>query len=125
MGALTKILFVTSFFTYLLTYSQNYDCNNISVNKMKKIYEDNKAKFSIYESKNDVMLYMLNKSENLFTQACINSWGESQQLGIKYLYERFISEYGYCTKEYYLQNIQYLEVLRTFNKLIKKNLNGH
>ena len=104
--------------------AQNYDCNNTSMYKMQEIYRDNKSKFAIYHNGVDIMAEILNNSSRLLPQACINSWGEYQQFGSQYLYDRFTQEYGKISKDYYLENISYLESLRTFNHIVKKNVRG-
>ena len=103
-------------------HAQNYDCNNASMYKMQEVYNENKSRFAIYHRGQDVMAEILSNSSRLLPQACINSWGEYQQFGAKYLYDRFVREYGTISKDYYLENISYLESLRSFNHIVKKNL---
>ena len=123
MKNLKKIILpILIFFAGFMGHAQNYDCNNASMYKMQEVYNENKSGFAIYHRGQDVMAEILSNSSRLLPQACINSWGEYQQFGAKYLYDRFVREYGTISKDYYLENISYLESLRSFNHIVKKNL---
>ncbi|MGV8914134.1 MAG: hypothetical protein ACOH1X_01665 [Kaistella sp.] len=114
-----NILLAFVLFNSSMAFSQNYDCNNVSFYKVKDLYNENKSHFIVYYQKQDVMEIILDKSSHLMAQACIDSWAESEKYGKKYLYDRFVSEYGDISKDYYYKNIEYFEIIRRFNRIIK------
>lgn len=101
-------------------FGQNYNCNNLSILRLNNLYQNNKKLFAVYDKGNDVTEHILGNSSRLFPQACINSWAEWRENGENYLYNRFVSDYGQISKQYYLENIEYFEILRTFNREIRK-----
>jgi len=107
-----------------------FDCENCSRGGLDKVYQKYKTKgFQVMvttkEGRIDLTQKMIDDLlpwEDL-KQLCINAWYECDTSGTEYTYSRFIRKYPSITKQEYIENIRYLEILSQVHNIVIKYKN--
>lgn len=107
-----------------LFQAQEFNCNNVSSGTMQQVYSNNRGLFYLNVKGNDIIQHMVSTNSRYFPQMCINAWGEYQNYGGNYMYERFLREVGSIDRSYYYNYISYFETLRVFRNMAKPYAGG-
>ena len=107
-----NLLIIGAFLIFAKSTAQNFGCNDIDRYQLNYVYKQNENKFKLtINNINYTEKAVESFSIGAMKQICINNWGVYQQNGKDYMYKRFIDTNGYVDKDYYLNNIGYLEIL--------------
>lgn len=118
-----KTILILSLIIFSNISAQDFNCHNIDRYQLNYIYQQNENKFKIVNGNIDYMKGVIESlSVNSIRQICINNWGIYQQNGKEYMYNRFTNNYGYIDRNYYYNNITYLEILGNLKSDIKSRL---
>lgn len=107
---------------------EKFKCETINTDLLLEKYEELKIYgLEIKQSGNgktiDFMRAMILKFDYAdLKQLCINAWSEVNNNGENSCYTKFLNNFSRIDKNFYLANIDYIEILVQINRMIKNSL---
>lgn len=123
---LLLIFLLTGFKAF--TQREKFKCESINTNLLLEKYGEFKSYgLEIKQSDNgktiDFMRAMILELDYTdLRQLCINAWSEVNNNGENSCYTKFLNNFSFIDKNFYLENIDYIEILVQLNKMIKNSM---
>jgi hypothetical protein len=126
------LILLNIWITSLGVYGQQpyIDCENISKSKLystQQKYKDSafyKMMLNPYTNKTtEIFSMMIDELTNDEIKAlCIEAWYDLKQNGIDYFYDRFNRRFFKISRNEYLKDVQYLELLARMDKIMRESI---